>query len=237
MAKEKVVKLEVESNVKDITKDYKKLDKEIKKTTSSVDDLNDSTKELEKTNKKLEKSSSNYNKKASKSFQKTNKEVTKLDENLKKSNQGFRAGSEVIGFMGDSMSLVGVESEALEDNLKNVDQAMRLGSGLASLKKATDTIKGMGIQAKITAGFQYILTTAIGGTSGALKILRLALISTGVGAIVVAVGMLVANFDKVKKAVSNAIEKFKFFKISICTITYNYRSCKKRFKTFRYRSR
>ena len=42
MAKEKVVKLEVESNVEDVTKDYKKLDQEIKKTTSSVDGLNDS---------------------------------------------------------------------------------------------------------------------------------------------------------------------------------------------------
>jgi len=230
MAKEKVVKLEVESNVKDITKDYKKLDKEIKKTTSSVDDLNDSTKELEKTNKKLEKSSSNYNKKTSKSFEKTNKEVTKLDKNLKKSNEGFRAGSEVIGFMGDSMSLVGVESEALEGNLKNVDQAMRLGSGLASLKKATDTIKGMGIQAKITAGFQYVLTTAIGGTSGALKILRLALISTGIGAIVVAVGLLVANFDKVKKAVSNAIEKFKFLKLAFAPLIITIEAVKKGLK-------
>ena len=124
--------------------------------------------------------------------------------------------------MGDSMSLVGIESEALEGNLKNVDQAMRLGSGLAGLKKATDTIKGMGIQAKITAGFQYMLSLAVGTTSGALKILRLALISTGIGAIVVAVGLLVANFDKVKKAVSNAIEKFKFLKIALCTINFNY---------------
>lgn len=208
MAKEKVVKLEVKSNVEDVTKDYKKLDQEIKKTTSSVDGLNDSTKELEKTNKKLEKSTSDYNKKATKSYKKTNQEVGKLDKNLKKSNQSFRAGSEVIGFMGDSMSLVGIESEALEGSLKGVDEAMRLGSGLAGLKKATDTIKGMGIQAKITAGFQSMLSLAIGGTSGALKILRLALISTGIGAIIVGIGMLVANFDKLSSALSGGSKGF-----------------------------
>ena len=230
MAKEKVVKLEVKSNVEDVTKGFEKLDKGVKKTTKSINDLNDSTKELEKTNKKLEKSASDYNKKATKGYQKTNKEVSKLDENLKKSNQQFRAGSEVIGFMGDSMSLVGVESEALEDNLKNVDQAMRLGSGVASLKKATDTIKTMGIQAKITAGFQYALSLAVGGTSGALKILRLALISTGIGAIVVGVGLLVANFDKVKKSVSNAIEKFKFLKLAFAPVIASINLVKKGLK-------
>ncbi len=44
-----------------------------------------------------------------------------------------------------------------------------------------------------------------GGATGAMKLFRIALISTGIGAIVVALGLLVANFDKVKKAVMNLI--------------------------------
>lgn len=209
MAKEKVVKLEVESNVDDVTKEFVKLDKGIEKTTKSIDELNKSTEKLEKTNKKLEKSADKFAKKSSSTYKKTNKEVSKLDENLKKSNEGFRAGSEVIGFVGESMQFVGVESEALEESLGNVDSAMKLGKGLKGLKDATTTIKGMGIQAKITAGFQALLSTAVGTTSGALKIFRLALISTGIGAIVVAIGMLVANWEKLSKAVDGGAEGFK----------------------------
>ncbi len=209
MAKEKVVKLEIDSNVEDVTKDFTKLDKEVNKTTSSIDELDTKLSKLNNTNKKLEKSTSDYNKKATKGYKKTNQEVSKLDKNLKKSNEGFKAGSEVIGFVGDSMSLVGVESEALESSLKGVDEAMRLGKGVDGLLKASGTIKELGLMAKVSAGLQYLLTTAIGGTSGALKIFRLALISTGVGAIVVAIGMLVANFDKLSGAMTGGIDGFK----------------------------
>jgi hypothetical protein len=45
----------------------------------------------------------------------------------------------------------------------------------------------------------------IGTSTGALKAFRIALVATGVGAIVVGLGLLVANFDKVKKAVMNLI--------------------------------
>lgn len=208
MAKEKVVKLEVQSNVNDVTKNFNKLDQEIDKTTSSVDELNDSTKKLEKTNKKLEKSADGYGKKAGKSIRKTKKEVTELDKNLKKSNESFRAGSEVIGFVGDSMEFVGVESEALADSLGAVDSAMKLGAGVKGMAEASGVIKELGVASKISAGFQYLLSTAIGTTSGALKIFRLALISTGIGALVVGIGMLVANFDKLSEALTGGIEGF-----------------------------
>jgi hypothetical protein len=43
----------------------------------------------------------------------------------------------------------------------------------------------------------------------ASKLFRIALISTGIGAIIVGVGLLVANFDKVKAAVMGAVDRFK----------------------------
>ena len=202
MAKEKVVKLKVESNVNTITKEYKGLKKEVESTTESVDELNDSTKDLDKTTK-------TYSKKASKTFKSANTEVKNLGKNQKKANQGFRAGSQVIGFVGESLKFVGVESDALSVSMGAVDSAMRLGGGVEGLTKAKETIKGLGLQAKISAGFQYLLSTAVGTTSGALKVLRLALISTGIGAIVVGVGLLVANFDKLKGALMGGVDAFK----------------------------
>jgi hypothetical protein len=52
------------------------------------------------------------------------------------------------------------------------------------------------------------LATATGGATTAMKLFRLALISTGIGAIVVGIGLLIANFDKVSAAVTKAYNWF-----------------------------
>jgi hypothetical protein len=57
----------------------------------------------------------------------------------------------------------------------------------------------------VAAKAKGVFTAAVGASSGALKIFRLALVSTGIGAVVVAVGMLVANFDKVTEAVTKFV--------------------------------
>lgn len=58
---------------------------------------------------------------------------------------------------------------------------------------------------RVAAIQQKIMTFAVGTTTGAMKAFRIALIATGIGAIVVAIGLLIANFDKVKKVVMNLI--------------------------------
>lgn len=58
------------------------------------------------------------------------------------------------------------------------------------------------------AGANVGLATATGGATTAMKLFRLALISTGIGAIVVAVGLLIANFDKISAAVIKAYNWF-----------------------------
>jgi hypothetical protein len=54
------------------------------------------------------------------------------------------------------------------------------------------------------AGAEGGLTTATLGTTTAMKLLRGALIATGIGAIIVLIGTLIANFDKV----SSVVQKF-----------------------------
>jgi len=46
-----------------------------------------------------------------------------------------------------------------------------------------------------------ISTTVVGTATGAMKAFRIALAATGIGLIVIGLGLLIANFDKVKKAV------------------------------------
>lgn len=64
-------------------------------------------------------------------------------------------------------------------------------------------------EATIAQGTAMVATTtATTGASTAAKILRIALVSTGVGALVVAVGLLIANFDTVKNSIVGAYDKF-----------------------------
>jgi len=111
-----------------------------------------------------------------------------------------------------ALGLVGVESKDLEEQLLKVQSAMAISQGLQGIGESVDSFKQLGAVIKNTSVAQKVLsaTTAAytfvteASTAG-LKLFRLALISTGIGAIVVGLGLLVANFDKVKKAVLNVV--------------------------------
>lgn len=82
--------------------------------------------------------------------------------------------------------------------------------GLASTVK--DAVEASGLftkSQKAAAIAQGFYTTVVGTSTGAMKIFKLALIGTGIGAIVVALGLLIANFDKVKKVVFNLLPGLK----------------------------
>lgn len=189
MAREKVVKLEVQSNVNEITKDYEDLNKQVETQDKSVQDTN-------KSYKKLDESTSKYTKKTTKSYKTINKESSKLKKNVDNAGKSFSTGAETIGFYSDAMAIVGVESEALDENLKKVDDAMRLSKGLKGIKEGVGSMKEFATSSKLAGVAQGLFSTVVGASSGALKVFRLALISTGIGALIVGVGLLIANFDK-----------------------------------------
>ena len=91
-----------------------------------------------------------------------------------------------------AQALFGSESKELEKQLLKVQGAIALSQGLNSVLEARDS-------------FKNLATFVKGGLSNAFGSLRQAIISTGIGALVVAVGLLIANFDKVKKVVLNFV--------------------------------
>ena len=110
------------------------------------------------------------------------------------------------------MALFGSESENVEKTLLKVQSAMALSQGLQTIGESVDSFKQLGAVLKSNVAVQKVLTvsqaaytTVVGASTGALKLLRIALAATGIGAIVVGLGLLIANFDKVKKAVLNLI--------------------------------
>jgi hypothetical protein len=62
---------------------------------------------------------------------------------------------------------------------------------------------------KTSAITQNVYTAVVGTSTGALKLFRIALASTGIGAIVIGLGLLVANFTKVKESVLDALPSLK----------------------------
>jgi hypothetical protein len=112
-----------------------------------------------------------------------------------------------------AMALVGSENENLQLAMLKVQGAMALANGVqqvqialnkdSALMKGVDAVKTTALTIATSA-----YTAVVGTSTGALKLFRLALVSTGIGAIVVGIGLLIANFDKVTDAIMGAYDKF-----------------------------
>jgi hypothetical protein len=106
-------------------------------------------------------------------------------------------------------ALFGNENEELQKALVKITAATAVANGvqqLSSLIKEESAIKTAVLTTATTA---YNL--AVGASTGALKIFRLALAATGVGALVIGLVALYENFDKVKQFAYNAIPGLESF--------------------------
>ena len=114
---------------------------------------------------------------------------------------GTALGGATSGFAAVQgvMALTGGESEALEKSLLKVQGALAFQQGIQGV---IDYSKSVGLAGKAT----QLWTIAVGGTTGAMKLLRLALISTGIGALVVLLGEVIANQDKVSKGAKDVVK-------------------------------
>lgn len=91
-----------------------------------------------------------------------------------------------------AVGLFGKENEDLQKTLLKVNSAMALSQGLQSVGESIDSFKQLGtvIKTQVVSAFST---------------LRGALIATGIGALAIGIGLVAANFDKVKKAVLNLV--------------------------------
>jgi hypothetical protein len=89
-------------------------------------------------------------------------------------------------------ALFGKENEDLEKTLLKVQSAMALSQGLQAVGESIDSFKQLGtvIKTQVVSAFST---------------LRGALIATGIGALAIGIGLVAANFDKVKKAVLSLV--------------------------------
>jgi hypothetical protein len=135
-----------------------------------------------------------------------------------------------------AQALFGQQSEEIEKQMLKVQGAIALTQGISAMKElrndATDLAGS--IKNKLVTAFQSLNATQIsnakdlgtmttlqkaynvvvGSSTGVLKNLRIALAATGIGALILAVGYLIANFDKLKGSLSASLTSAKKFETS-----------------------
>jgi hypothetical protein len=106
-------------------------------------------------------------------------------------------------------ALFGKESENLQKALLRVQGALSILNGLQAVQEELSRKDSIVTGALAKAKLAY--AAAVGTATGATKAFRIALISIGIGAVVVAIGALIANWDKLKNAIigsTGALEDF-----------------------------
>jgi hypothetical protein len=96
-------------------------------------------------------------------------------------------------------ALFGSESEDLQKVIAKTTAITAIANGVqqaASILKEESALKTL-VETKAQAAYALV----VGNSTGALKAFRIALAATGVGLLVIAIGALIANFDKLKDAV------------------------------------
>lgn len=105
-----------------------------------------------------------------------------------------------------ALALVGVESEDVQKQLLKVQGALALSQGISTVLDSAKDFQRLGaiIKTQVVTAFST---------------LRGAILATGVGALAIGLGLLIANFDKVSNAVLKAIPGLRTFANFIGNIT------------------
>lgn len=160
---------------------------------TSVKDLRNELKELRNTLLSTEKGTEEYNNamKQAAEIQHTLKEqmeevnASAMDFGQIASNTTKAVGGMVAGFQAAkaTMNLFGVENEAVLKSLEKMQNLMAITQALPSIDNGIKAFKRLKI--------------AIQAASAGMSGLKKAIISTGLGALAVALGLIIANFDKI----------------------------------------
>jgi len=201
MAKKYIVELEIDG-VKESVQNMEQLETTVADLENQLKQADFGSDEFKKLSGELGKAKGELNQ-----FQ---REIDALDPTAKaeqfvKFAEGISGG---FAIATGAMAVFGGKNEELEKTMVKVQGAIAIAVGIRQIAESklletlARTAVGQGLLSAATATYTFVT----GAASTALKVFRLALVSTGIGAIVVAVGMLVANFDKLYGALKFVAE-------------------------------
>ena len=140
-------------------------------------------------------------------------QVQQLSQDHRKMNltmQGVNVAVNSYQAFTGVMGLLGGESEKYLQIMSKMMIVQQSYNAILQITQAFEKQTLLGQYARITANklltaSQKMYTMAVGTSTGAMKAFRIALASTGIGLIVVALGLLISNFDKVIEVVKNVV--------------------------------
>ena len=147
-------------------------------------------------------------------IQNETKRLADDQKNLQGAIQLVGTGVAAFGGVQSAMALSGVESEKLRETMVKLQAAQTLMNSLNTISKALEKESNAmlflkNVRTKALTASTWALSIAQKVTTKGAKALRLAMVSTGIGALVVGVGLLIANFDKLLIPLKGTISALK----------------------------
>lgn len=141
------------------------------------------------------------------------------DQKMKALGAATRVAATGVQGVTAGMALFGDQSEDTQKALLKVQAAMAFSDAISGLSDLGDqwqllknTISASSVATKANtaatgaaAMVQNLFTGAVNTSSAGFKALKLAIAATGIGLLVVGLGLVVTNFDKIKKVVLNVV--------------------------------
>jgi hypothetical protein len=141
-----------------------------------------------------------------KQINETGKEIKVLSSHTSGLNTALSAGSGLAsGFSvaEGAMAVFGESGENLQKQLVKLQGGMNLLNGLEGVANTLHETSAARVGISTTAYKLYNLV--VGQSSGVMKVFKIALASTGIGLLIIGIGLLVANWDKLSKSIMNSI--------------------------------
>lgn len=189
----------------ELKKEWRATADEVKRNElgQQIDNINTQLKELDASVGNYQRNVGNYAESFSEAMksQQEETEVTRAKlESIQKVASGLASGYAAVQ---GAMALMGVENEKLEKTFVRLQAAIALAQGIGGLK---DLVEGIGSAKVAFKGAITGVNTFITGLSG----MKAAIVGTGIGALVVGLGMLIQYFMSLEDEVEDsrtALEK------------------------------
>jgi hypothetical protein len=201
----KDILLRVKTETDDANKDFKSLKDELRQIEKALNDMSNAGKAGSADFKKLQQRAGEVKDQigdTKNAIKALSSDTFRLDA-FSQAAQGIAGG---FAAAQGAMALFGSENKAVEEAIKKTQGAMALLQGVTAItnilqKDSAFSLNFLGKAQKANAVATDVGTKATKGFSKAL-------IATGVGALVVALGFLIANFEDVKTVVLNLMKPF-----------------------------
>lgn len=118
----------------------------------------------------------------------------------------LQGGAAVFQGIESAIALTGVENEKLMQTMVKLQAVQGVTNSINEIAVLLNKEHVVGMQ--VRAVYEKAYAAAVGTSTGAMKAFRLALIATGIGALIVALGLVIANWEKVTEWVGKAVSWF-----------------------------